>query len=164
MIFAWFEQMAYPSKHGFCWPLLIEDEETGRVVEVSRLINQWWAVQAHEIDQAPLFNVAHPTKSSRHGIKPRRKKLTQDKSGKSGADSDEKQRNSNVEKLTRVKIREIAGKFEIGNYLELRWWKIGSRLHFKSWLAPPPKRGGWLVGGTEINEGIQINITSSFSN
>ena len=53
-----------------------------------------------------------------------------------------------VEKLTRAKIREIAGKFEIGNYLELRWWKIGSGLHFKSWLAGTPTAvEGWLWWG-----------------
>ena len=61
-----------------------------------------------------------------------------------------------VEKLTRVKIREIAGKFEIGNYLELRWWKIGSRLHFKSWLAHHRRRGvvGW--GGQKLMKEFKL--------
>ena len=84
-------------------------------------------MQAHEIDQAPLFNAAHPTKSSRHGIKPRRKKLTQEKSGKSGADSDEKQRNSKCGKTD-------AGENQ-GNCGEIRNWKLSGVAMMENWLA-----------------------------
>ena len=100
-----------------------EDDEEGKegMVEVSSRHQSVMSCASSRDRPSPSFSTlltrpkAPDTELNRGG-----KKLTQEKSGKSGADSDEKQRNSNVEKLTRVKIREIAGKFEIGNYLELR--------------------------------------------
>ena len=117
----------FSSKHGFCWPLLIEDEEAGRVVEVSRLINQWWAVQAHEIDQAPLFNVAHPTKSSRHGIKPRRKKTDAGKIREIG-----RRFRWKAEKFKCGKTD--AGENQ-GNCGEIRNWKLSGVAMMENWLA-----------------------------
>ena len=135
------------------------------VVEVSRHINQWWAAQAHEIDQAPLFN-----------------RLTRPK-------APDTELNQGKEKTDAGKIREIGLRFrwkaeKFKMWKNWRGWKSGKlRGNLKLeiiWSCDDGKLArdcilnlGWhtdrrggvvLVGGTEINEGIQINITFSFSN
>ena len=127
------------------------------VVEVSRHINQWWAAQAHEIDQAPLFNRLTRPKAPDTELNQGKEKTDAGKIREIAHRFRWKAEKFRVEKLTRAKIREIAGKFEIGNYLELRWWKIGSGLHFKSWLAHrPPWRGAFGGGGQKLMKEFKL--------
>ena len=124
------------------------------VVEVSSHINQWWASQAHEIEQAPLFKRLTRPEAPDMELNRGKKKLTQEKIREIALRFRWKAEKFKVEKLTWVKIREIAGKFEIGNYLELRWWKIGSALHFRSWLAHHRGGAGW--GGQKLMKEFKL--------
>ena len=113
--------------------------------------------------RSPLFKRLNRPKAPDTELNQGKEKLTgqQGKSGKSHTDSDEKQRNS---KRGKTDAGENQGNCGGNSKLEIIWSCDDGKLARDCILNLGWHTTEGAVGGTEINEGIQINITFSFSN